>query len=544
MNTHLVPGELVKKISERVDYHFRRLSEIPRGSGNENGIADFLEGFAKSLASKGVTYTRITDRSIGSKKIHDIVIRRPGTEACKDLPIVILQAHMDMVCQKIPESKHDFLTQGIELEVDETGTLMTSKRHKEAKVPETTLGADDGIGVACMMAILESDEISHPPIEALFTSDEEEDMTGAMAVSRELLQGNRLINIDTEKEGTFYCGCAGGINANFLLNIESVMPPAALTYYSLKISGLMGGHSGIEIDKKRANANRLLGRALDQLSAVLTQAGSALHLVVVHGGDKKNAITKEAMAIVGLAPAQAPLFKQEVENLKNMFINEYKYVEHDLDLTATEVRRLCPRVFTPESFRKLLSILLLIPNDVIAMYGDQSGLVETSCNLGVLQQTDSQIQLVSFIRSFIESKKQLVVKEMKILAELVGAEFSTDADFPNWEPNPVSNLKTRFRKAYLDTFEIEPVFESIHAGLECGHFARAFPDMDMIACGPTIEGAHTTWETLHLDTVNKTTRLLLNVLLQMPDEITESDLPKEVSGCDHGPQEHICQCIR
>lgn len=533
MNKHLVSNEVVKKISGRVNDHFRALSEIPRGSGNEKGISDFLVSFAEGLKDKGVTYTRSTHEPIDTKKIYDVVIRKPGTGECANQPVTILQAHMDMVCQKTEGSTHDFFKDPIEIQTE--GNRMTAK--------DTTLGADDGIGVACILAILESDEISHPPIEALFTSDEEEDMTGAMAVSRDLLQGKRLINIDTETEGIFYFGCAGGINANFSLPVDYIPSAKGLTYYSLEISGLLGGHSGVEIDKKHANANRLLGRALHHLSTLLKQKGSALSLVEIKGGDKKNAITQAAVAIVGVDPAESSFFESEVKALYEMFAHEYEYVESSLKLEAVQKSGEFPQVFSPAALDKLLSLLMIIPNDVLAMHGKIPNLVETSCNMGVLQQEGDQVKVVSFIRSFIESKKQFVVEEMRLLADLVGAEFSTDADFPNWEPKSDSELIKRFQNAYMDTFEEEAGFESIHAGLECGHFAREFPEMDMIACGPTITGAHTTKETLYIDTVEKITHLLLNVLLQMQDEAVGDDLTQLFGVSEAACHSNMCQCI-
>lgn len=408
---------------------------------------------------------------------------------------------------------------------------------------DTTLGADDGIGVACIMAILESDEVSHPPIEALFTSDEEDDMTGAMAVSRDLIQGMRLINIDTETEGVFYYGCAGGINANFSLPIDYIPAGQGLVYYSVEVSGLLGGHSGVQIHEKHANANRLLGRALNQLDTVLSQQGVGMCLAEIKGGDKKNAITRKAQAVVGIEPADESLLKNEVNGLYEMFAHEYEYVEHDLNLEAAPASGSYPQVFSPATLGKLLSLLMVIPNDVLAMHGNIPGLVETSCNLGVLQQEGSHVKAVSFIRSFIETKKQYVVEQMRLLAGLVGAGFSTDADFPNWEPASDSELVKRFRTAYADTFGTEAEFESIHAGLECGHFARAFPEMDMIACGPTITGAHTTEETLYIDTVDKIVRLLLNVLLQMQDEAAGDGLAWQPDLTENAAHGHCCQCI-
>ncbi len=506
----VVADEIVKKVNDLVHFYFREISQIPRGSGDEKAIADHLVDFAKSLEASGVTFERSKHKPIENKTVHNLVIRKPGTKGYENLPPVILQGHMDMVCQKETNSAHDFTKDPIEIVVN--GDKMTAK--------DTTLGADNGIGVACAMAILKSDEIAHPPIEALFTSDEEDGMTGAIAVDRELISGNRLINIDTELEGTFYYGCAGGINANLTIPVVMADVVDELVFYKIDISGLKGGHSGVQIHEKHANAHKLIGRTLNGLFTSLSKVNSHLNLAKIIGGDKKNVITRHAEAIVGVSTEHEALFLQEAATLADTFKHEYKDIEDTFVMTAVKETGNYDKVLSQETLNKLVSALMIIPNDVLAMHGAIEGLVETSCSIGVLSQDETAITMASFIRSFLETKKQFVVEQMRVLAELIGAEFSTDADFPNWEPNLESELMTRFKQTYSNVFNVEADLQSIHAGLECGYFAKNFPDMDMISVGPTITGAHTTEETLLISTIEQITRLLLNVLEQMDTPVT------------------------
>ncbi len=527
--------EISDYITERVMFYFREVSNIPRGSGNETAIADYLVKFGENLKKK-VVVKRIEEKVEG-KQTHDVIISVDGTKGYEHCETVVLQAHIDMVCQKSPESNHDFLKDPIEYsEID--GII---------KANGTTLGADDGIGVATILAILESDKISHPPLEALFTSDEEQDMTGAMAVKNTHIKGTKLINIDTETEGVFYYGCAGGINANFDLPARYVPTPDKIEFYEIHISGLQGGHSGVQIDQKHANAHKLLGRILYQLVNYFSEQKAPFSIADIKGGDAKNVITLEASVIVGIHPENKQDLENEVQKCLATFKNEYAGVEPDMNITTEEVDKHFEKVLSDETLEKLVSALVLIPNDVLAQHTEIKDLVETSCNLGVLSLDSERILMVSFIRSFFESKKQYVVDQMKILAGFIGADFSVDADFPNWQPDTDSNLVKRFRKSYNDVFGKDPVFQSIHAGLECGHFARTFTDMDMIACGPTITGAHTIKESLEAKTVGMIVELLIDVLQKMNEEVSDDNhdcgTDLMMSAAEEKPA-HVCQCIR
>ncbi len=527
--------EISSHITERVMFYFREISNIPRGSGNEAAIANYLVKFAINI-NKEADVKRI-EKTINKKNVHDVIISVPGTKGYENYETVILQAHIDMVCQKSPESNHDFFNDPIDY----------SNKDGNIKANGTTLGADDGIGVALILAVLESDKISHPPIEALFTSDEEEDMTGAMAVTRDYIKGTKLINIDTETEGVFYYGCAGGVNANFNLPAKYVNTPCETKFYEIDISGLQGGHSGVQIHQKHANAHKLLGRILYHLTDYFSDKKVGFSVAAIKGGDAKNVITLKATVTVGINPQYKSHLENEVQNCLHTFESEYAGVEPTMKITTNDIDKYFDKVLSDETQKKLLSALILIPNDVLAQHTQVKDLVETSCNLGVLSLDSEHIEMVSFIRSFFESKKQYVVNQMKILADFIGANFTTDADFPNWEPNPDSELMSRFQKSYKDVFGKEPVFESIHAGLECGHFARIFPEMDMIACGPTITGAHTIDESLDANTVGMVVELLIDVLQKMNEKapVKKQDCCNVhfMSGNSEKPV-HVCQCVR
>lgn len=530
-----ISKEISDLITERTMFYFREVSNIPRGSGNEAAIADYLVKFAANISKK--TNVKLIEKTIGEKNVHDVIIYIAGTEGYENYEPVILQAHIDMVCQKSPESKHDFKKDPIDY----------SEKDGIIKANGTTLGADDGIGVATILAILESNKISHPPIEALFTSDEEEDMTGAMAVTREYIKGKRLINIDTETEGVFYYGCAGGVNANFDLPAKYINTPGETNFYEIDISGLQGGHSGVQIHQKHANAHKLLGRILYHLADYFSGKKTVFSIADIKGGDAKNVITLKATVIVGINPKYKSALENEVQNCLLTFESEYAGVEPTMKITTKDIGKHFEKVLSNETQEKLISALILIPNDVLAQHTQVKDLVETSCNLGVLSLDSERIEMVSFIRSFFESKKQYVVSQMKILAGFIGANFTTDADFPNWEPNPESELMLRFQKSYKDVFEKDPVFESIHAGLECGHFARTFPDMDMIAFGPTITGAHTIEESLDASTVGMIVELLIDVLQKMNKEAPTKNHDRDnmhFSSVNNERPVHVCQCIR
>lgn len=524
-----------KATYELVMHYFREISQIPRGSGKEQKIADYLVNFAKE---RGFTYTRST-ATVDGKQTHDVVIEKPGTAGYENLDAVILQAHTDMVCQKVKDSAHNFDADPIEI----------IERDGKMRANGTTLGADDGIGVACILALLKSTEIAHPPIKALFTSDEEDGMTGAMAVTKELVNANRLINIDTETEGTLYYGCAGGLDAVFRLPYTLEPVPDGYELIQIEMSGLLGGHSGVEIHKKHANAHKLMARAL----RAAFDAYPAM-LITFIGGDKRNVITREASALIAVEKNNKDKVIELIKNQEDTFLHEYEGIENPKTFRLTaESAKAKPgnsplQALSHGSRDKFLALILVIPNDIQAMHGKVDNLVETSCNLGIIRQETDHFYLCSLIRSFFRTKKLYVLEQMRQLAALSGAAFSFAGDYPDWEPNPDSELIARFKRAYESAFpgageQGLPRVESIHAGLECGYFTENFPGMDMIACGPTITGAHTPEETLDVESTEKVVALLLTVLAQMDSAPERLDKVAAFKNEASEP-EHICRCIR
>ena len=488
----------VETVYRRTLHFFQEICKIPHESGNEEAIADFLVDFAKK---ENLPFLRTTD-VINGKQTHNVIITKPGSVGYESLEPLVLQAHMDMVCQKVSDSTHNFATDPLPVRIE--GDKMMADG--------TTLGADDGIGVACMLAFLESKEISHPPLEALFTSDEEEGMSGAMAITEEMLKGRRLINIDSGEEGIFTYGCAGGLNADVTLPISYEPTPVGYDFLGVEISGLQGGHSGAEIHKGHANAHKLLGRVLDAM-----QRKSDIRLVSLWGGDKRNVITREAGVVVCVPMTEISDLKEVIAEQQAIFLHEYESLEPTIVLSAKEALT-ARKVLSKDTTTKLITLLLAIPNDVHSMHNNVAGLVGTSCNLGLISQEENHIFLSSHIRSFHDSKKWYVYYQIKRLAEAVGASCSHGSDYPHWEPNLNSDLMKRFRVAFAQTFpDKTPRFESIHAGLECGFISKRFPTMDMISCGPDITGAHTPEETLYLDSTKRTVELLLNVMGQMKE---------------------------
>ncbi|MCL2183850.1 MAG: aminoacyl-histidine dipeptidase [Chitinispirillia bacterium] len=502
-----VSDGIVKGVHGRALYYFKdKICAIPHGSGKEEGITSWLVEFAKGL---GLECKR-GDGVVNGKRTYNVVIKKPGTSGYEGADAVVLQAHIDMVCQKAEGSAHDFDKDPLHVVISEDGRYISAR--------DTTLGADNGAGAALMLAVLESGDISHPPIEALFTTDEEDGMSGAIALPSDgFISGRRLINIDTEDEGTLCCGCAGGVNANFRLPIACEPVPAGSSLVRIDISGLKGGHSGIEIHQGRANAHKLMARVLHAVK----DAYPMMRLVKFTGGDKRNVITRQAGVVIAVDSAGTDAVTALIDGQKKIFAHEYCGIESGISLKAEIVRDASiTQVLSISSSDKLLAMLLALPNGVQAMHGKVAGLVETSCNIGIVRQEADHIFICSLIRSCIRTKKLYTLERMRLLAALAGAEFSFDSDYPDWEPNPQSDLLARFRRAYESAFpgagdDGLPVVESVHAGLECGYFSEKFPGMDLISFGPTIKGAHTIEERLDIVSMERVVRLLLTVLGQM-----------------------------
>ncbi len=473
---------------QRVFYYFEEISKIPRGSGNEKEISDYLVNFAKSNKLEYI-----------QDEVLNVIIKKPATNGYENSPAVIIQGHIDMVCEKNNDKVHDFLNEPIKLIID--GNYITADG--------TTLGADNGIAIAYSLALLEANDISHPPIEAVFTVDEEVGMNGAFALDASKLSGKLLINIDSEEEGKLLVSCAGGAKLNLHLPIkyENVNPEK--NPFIIKVRGLKGGHSGMEINKQRANANKLLGRILSEL-----YNNFDIDLANINGGLKDNAIPREADATIFIKKADEKNIKEILQELEKVYKNEFKNSDSGIKLTFAEADK-SQKIFTKETTNKIISVLILMPNGVQAMSLDIEGLVETSTNLGVVKTLDEEIIFSSAIRSSVGTKKEELKNQMKYLSELVQGNLTIKGEYPAWEYNENSKLREIFMKVYKNMYGKEAEIEAIHAGLECGLFAKKIENLDIISLGPDMQDVHTPDEKLNIQSTKRVWEYLKEVLKQL-----------------------------
>ncbi len=470
---------------KEVFYYFEQITQIPHGSGDEKRISDYLVNFAKE---NSLEY--IQDESL------NVIIRKKGTKGYENSPSIIIQGHMDMVCEKNNDKIHDFKKDSLSLIVD--GDYIRADR--------TTLGADDGIAVAFSLALLASKDIAHPPLEAVFTVDEEVGMNGAYALDTSCLKSKMLINIDSEEEGKILVSCAGGMKATIHIPVEFEDTDLNKIAFSIEIKGLKGGHSGSDIDKQRANSNKLMGRILYRLIK-----NYDIDLAQINGGAKDNAIPREAFATITLKPENEQSIKEIIQELEKIFINEFKNSDNGLKIEFKKAD-IPQKVFTATSAKNIINTLILIPNGIQSMSLDIDGLVESSTNIGVVQTLNNEVVLTSAIRSSIGTKKDAIKTELEILANLVNGELTIKGEYPAWEYNPNSNLRKIFINTYKQMYNKDIKVEAIHAGLECGLFAKKMPDVDMISFGPDMENVHTPNERLSISSVARTWEYLKKIL--------------------------------
>lgn len=466
--------------------YFSELSDVPRGSGNEKGVSDFLVGFAREH-----------NLEVIQDEACNVIIKKPGTKGYENSPGVILQGHMDMVCEKKPDSVHDFLKDPLQLRVVDGEWLYAS---------DTTLGADDGIAVAMGMAIVASKDIPHPPIELLVTTSEETGMDGAMALNPEDITGKTLINIDSEEEGILTVSCAGGCTAllSTLVRWEDV--PEEKTALTIDIEGLLGGHSGLEINKGRANANKLLGR-------LLYKAGDKIRLASVDGGSKHNAIPRDAHAVVVVNPSEETVIRKLAGSLEMSLKNEYKTADPGIRITVKPAEKMPKQVMTRQCEKDVISLLYLLPDGVQSMSMEIPGLVESSLNIGVLRTKDNVVEMSTAIRSSVGSVKQDIYNRIEAAAALTNTSVTAEGEYPEWQYDPDSKLREVCIEQYELLFGHKPEVAALHAGLECALFAEKFKGrLDMISIGPTMIGVHTAEEHLSIASALRTWHYLLAVL--------------------------------
>ncbi|WP_427339404.1 aminoacyl-histidine dipeptidase [Caloranaerobacter sp. DY30410] len=470
---------------EAVFKFFEELTRIPRGSGNEKQVSDYLVKFAKDNGLEVI-----------QEECLNVIIKKPGTEGYENAPTVILQGHMDMVCVKDEDLDFDFTKDPIPLVVD--GDMIRTKG--------TTLGADNGIAVAMIMAILASKDLPHPPLVALITVSEETGMDGVLNLNPENVSGDILINIDSEEEGTILASCAGGVDNIIHLPIEWNKADTNKIGYKISIKGLIGGHSGIEINKNRANAIKLLGRLLENLDKEIN-----IDIANVSGGEKLNAIAKMSKAVVMINKEDEGKFKRIVDEYQKIFSNEYKTSDPDINIKLEKVDGI-QKVFSSKTKKGLISILRLIPNGVQTMSADIEGLVESSNNIGVLTTREEEIEFDSAVRSSVKSLKKEINDRIQNICDLVGAKMELVADYPEWEFKAESPIRDLMAKVYRDMFGKEVKVDAIHAGLECGFLKEKIGDIDMVSIGPNIYDVHTPNEHISISSTKRVFEFLCEVL--------------------------------
>ncbi len=482
-------GKLDGLGGDRVFYFFEEICKIPHGSENEMALSDYIVAFAKE---RGL-YCR-------QDAHYNVFIKKAGSKGYEKAAPIILQGHIDMVCEKNAGTELDFLTDPIEIYVE--GDFLHAKG--------TTLGADDGIAVAYMLALLEEDTLAHPPIEAIFTVEEETGMGGARAFETFDVEGKRFLNMDTEEEGVLLSGCAGGRRVRVYLPAERADSPVGKKAYQISIRGLKGGHSGADIHLQRANANRLMGRMLYMLKEAVD-----FSVASVDGGNMDNAICREAGATVLLAEKNEGTVRELLEKWEKMIQEEYNSCETSITITMESLQEEVFKVLTEETKNKLIHILLLLPYGVQTMSMEMEGLVESSSNIGIVKTTSEHIYFDNAVRSSVESRKELICEKIYSLASLCGARVDDVNDYPGWKFNPNSPLLKLFAKTYEEFYGKEAEISAIHAGLECGLFSEKISDLDMVSIGPEMHDVHTPDERLSISSTIRVWEFLKEVLKKM-----------------------------
>ena len=467
--------------------YFSEISKIPRGSGNEKGISDYLVSEAKRLGLEV-----IQDETL------NVIIKKPATSGYENSPGVILQGHMDMVCEKNKDTVHDFTKDEIKLRVDGDYLYATG----------TTLGADNGIAVAMGLALLASDDIPHPPLEVVYTVNEEVSMIGAMKLDGSLFNGKYIINVDSEEEGKITVSCAGGVTAVVTIAKEYKEVTSSKTAYNIGIKGLQGGHSGMEIDKKRANSNVLMGRVLNHICKI----GIDYDLVSIHGGLKNNAIPREAECVILIDNNNEETLQKEIENISNIFKNEFKTSDPGVNLECNKSDEKYDKALSDDVKNKIVAVLNLMPRGIQTMSADIEGLVESSTNLGVVVTNDDEVKFEFATRSSVKSLKDDLNYRMELLCKLIGVKLDLEDDYPEWEYAKNSKLEEICVDTYEELNGKKPEIAAIHAGLECGLLLDSIKGAEAVSIGPDLFDVHTPNEHLSISSTERTWDYLVSIL--------------------------------
>jgi len=464
--------------------YFEEISKIPHGSGNEEAISLYVLHFAEKL---GLWAKRDVEKNV--------IIRKNGCFGLENSPRVILQGHLDMVCEKNNDVVFDFEKDPLKLIID--GDFI--------RADGTTLGADNGVATAICMALLKSNDIPHPPLEVVLTTNEEVGLTGAANLSPSDLTGKLLINLDSEEEGIIYTGCAGGVRAVIEIPIEYEPAESDCSFCKIAVKGLKGGHSGIDIDKERGNANKLLGRVLLAL-----HRDSEIRLVEIKGGAKDNAIPRESEALIAVRDYEKS--SKITSECNEIFKKEYRASEASLEVEILNVVYNPNAVFSLESTDRVINAINIVQNGIFNMSVEVSGLVETSNNLGIIETEGNRVLLTNVVRSNVKSRKNAALAHLEAVAASVGAVLVTNGDYPAWEFAPRSPLRDVFVETYRELYKSEPTIAAVHAGLECGFFPDKVEGIDMISVGPQMYDVHTPDERLSISSMKRFWEFLIKVL--------------------------------
>lgn len=465
---------------EKVFHWFYELNQIPRCSGEEKGVSDFLVNFAKER-----------NLEVYQDETLNVIIKKTGTQGYENSDSVIIQGHMDMVCIKGKGSNHDFTKDPIEMIV-EGDTLRANN---------TTLGGDNGIAIAYGLAILDSNDLKHPPLELLVTTSEETGMDGAMALTNEHLQGKTLINLDSEEEGIFLVSCAGG--ANMITTFEIKKEQESGKGLEVRISGLKGGHSGMEIIKQRANAIKLLGRVLN-----LCNDKANIRLSNIHGGTKHNAIPGEAVATI--ITEDMDNVKTIIESLTEDLKEEYRIEDSGLNIEIQDVN--INEIFSKELSDNLIDFIMMVPDGVQYMSKDIEGLVQTSLNNAIIEEKNNNIEITTSVRSSSSSSLREILNVLSVIAKRTNSKAKETSAYPAWQYEENSLIREKCVKVYEELFGKNAEVSAIHAGLECGLLKKILPNTDMISFGPNLYDVHTEKEHLSISSVQRVWELLVRLL--------------------------------
>ncbi len=466
---------------KEVWFWFEEISRIPRPSGEEKKIADYLVEFARK---RNLEYSR--------DDVNNVLIRAGGSGEAADRAGIVLQAHVDMVAEKTDESSHDYSRDPIIPVIK--GDWVTT--------PETTLGADNGIGVALMLAVLDSEDISHPPLECLFTTDEERGLTGAGNIDPEWIKFRRMINLDSEDEGVYTIGCAGGADYHLVMSVERSIP---VDCFRLEITGLKGGHSGIEINRNRGNAIRFLGRVLRTLCMDYN-----VRIAGISGGTKRNAIPRNAEALIYFPGGEIDAATDLLNRISRDLSLEYSGIEDEINIRIEPGEKAGPLDY--ETGIRIADLLLALPHGVEKLSGVISGLVETSVNLAIAGMSDDEFTVELTARSPLETAKKALGERISAIAHLAGCAFIAEGSYPGWMPDSGSTLLKKMIRIYTEVIGSEPVIESIHAGLECGIIGDRVGGMDMISIGPDIRDVHIPGERASISSLQRFWKFFKSVL--------------------------------